>query len=204
MAATMSRKEAILNTAAHLFAEKGFGSTSMGELSKITGVAQGTIFYHFKNKEALFLSILESLKDEIIGQFDNHFSNITFKNGLEMIEGAISFFLELAGSMEDRFLLLHRHDAYEIAKENPDFRHHLEAIYTCLVDFFERAIRLGQEDGSIEEFPARKNALLILSMVDGLVRFNTYKLYHGGALYEEVIASCRRMLEKNPKEIHCR
>ena len=120
------------------------------------------------------------------------------------MEVAISFFLKLAGSMENRFLLLHRHDAYEIAKENPDFREHLEAIYTCLVDFFERAIRLGQEDGSIDDMPARKNALLILSMVDGLVRFNTYKLYHGGALYEEVIASCRRMLKKDPMGTHCR
>ena len=143
-------------------------------------------------------------REEIIEQFENHFSNRDFKNGLEMMEGTISFYLDLAGSMEDRFLLLHRHDAYEIAKENPDFREHLEAIYTCLVDFLERAIRFGQKDGSIDDMPARKNALLILSMVDGLIRFNTYKLYHGGALYEEAIASCRRMLKKPPMGSHCR
>ena len=117
-----------------------------------------------------------------------------------MMEDTISFYLDLAGSMEDRFLLLHRHDAYEMARENPDFREHLEAIYTCFADLFEGAIRLGQKDGSIDEMPARKNALIILSMVDGLVRFNTYKLYHGGALYEEMIASCRRMLKKNHGE----
>ncbi len=193
----MSRKDAILQAATHLFSEKGFKNTSMGELSKITGVAQGTIFYHFKNKEELFLSILESLKDEIIEQFDNHFREKKFNTGLDMVEGTISFYLNLAGSMEDRFLLLHRHDAYELARENPVFREHLEAIYTCLADIFERAVLLGQEDCSIDDMPAGKTALILLSMVDGLARFNTFRLYHGGALYNEIIASCRRMLMKN-------
>ena len=193
----MSRKDAILQAATHLFSEKGFKNTSMGELSKITGVAQGTIFYHFKNKEELFLSILESLKDEIIEQFDNHFREKKFNTGLDMVEGTISFYLNLSGSMEDRFLLLHRHDAYELARENPVFREHLEAIYTCLADIFERAVLLGQEDCSIDDMPAGKTALILLSMVDGLARFNTFRLYHGGALYNEIIASCRRMLMKN-------
>lgn len=193
----MSRKDAILQAATHLFSEKGFKNTSMADLSKMTGVAQGTIFYHFKNKEELFLSILESLKDEIIGQFDNHFREKKFNTGLDMVEGTISFYLNLAGSMEDRFLLLHRHDAYELARENPVFREHLEAIYTCLADIFERAVLLGQEDCSIDDMPAGKTALILLSMVDGLARFNTFRLYHGGALYNELIASCRRMLMKN-------
>ena len=68
----MSKKNAILRTATGLFSEKGFKDTSMAELSKMTGVAQGTIFYHFKNKEGLFLSILENVKDVIIEQFDQH------------------------------------------------------------------------------------------------------------------------------------
>ena len=39
-----------------------------------------------------------------------------------MIEGAILFYLNLAGTMGDQFLLLHRHDAYEIAKANATCR----------------------------------------------------------------------------------
>ncbi len=48
----------ILQSATRLFSENGFKETSMADLAKVTGVAQGTIFYHFKNKEELFLSIL--------------------------------------------------------------------------------------------------------------------------------------------------
>ena len=82
----------------------------------MTGAAEGTIFYHFKNKEDLFLSTLESVKNEIIDQFEHYFRETLFETGLHIIEGAILFYLNLAGAMGDQFLLLHRHDAYEIAK----------------------------------------------------------------------------------------
>lgn len=191
----MSKKEMILHSASTLFSEKGFKDTSMAELSKITGAAEGTIFYHFKNKQQIFLSILEDLKARIIDEADRYFGEREFDTGLEMIEGAISFYLYLAGSMENRFLLLHRHDAYELAQANPECRGHLEAIYNCLLDIFERAIVLGQKDGSIGNMPARKTALIIFSMVDGIVRFNTYNLYDAGGLYNELMESCRRILE---------
>ena len=192
----MSRKEAILQAATHLFSQKGFKNTSMGELSRLTGVAQGTIFYHFKNKKGLFLAILEAIKTDILEQFDRYTTEMRFENGMEMIEGIVTFYLHMAGSMEDRFLLLHRHDAYEMAMENAVFRGHLEAIFTSVVDVFERALLLGQEDGSIEKTQGKKTAFILFSMVDGLVRLDTFKLYHGGSLYDELITSCRRMLQR--------
>jgi len=178
-----------------LFAEKGFKDTSMAELSKMTGAAEGTIFYHFKNKEELFLTILENVKQDIISEFGGYLRETRFANGLEMIEGAITFYIQLSGAMENRFLLLHRHDAYELAKGNATCRRHLQAIYDCLLDIFEQGILLGQKDGSIRDMPARKAALIIFSMVDALVRFDTYNLYEAGGLYNELMESCRRMLE---------
>jgi AcrR family transcriptional regulator len=192
-----ARKEAILKAAANLFAEKGFNETSMAELAKATGVAQGTIFYHFNNKEELFLTVLDDFKTSITQEFENHIKEKNFKSGLEKVEEALNFYLYLAGSMEERFRILHRHHAYELARINPVCRIHLEAIYSCFVDIFENAILLGQQDGSIREMDARKAALIIYTMVDGLVRFNTYDLYDGGVLSNELFESCRRILENN-------
>lgn len=191
----MSKKEAILQAATKLFSKKGFKDTSMGELSKMTGAAGGTIFYHFKTKENLFISILENVREGIIEEFERYFGGRKFKTGLDMMEGAISFYLYLAGIMEDQFLLLHRYYPYKLAEDNPICREHLEAIYNCLVDIFEQSVLLGQKDGSIGDMPARKTALIIFTMVDGLVRFKTYNLYDVGVLYNELIASCRRMLQ---------
>ncbi|MBW1676244.1 MAG: TetR/AcrR family transcriptional regulator [Deltaproteobacteria bacterium] len=191
----MSKKDAILQVATKLFSEKGFKETRMSELSKMTGAAEGTIFYHFKNKEEIFLAILEHFKGDIVKEFQQYIAERNFGTGLEMMEGAISFYLHLASAMEDRFLLLHRHDAYELARVNPVCREQLETIYNCFLDIFEQAILLGQQDGSIAPMPARKTALILFSMVDGLVRFNTYDLYDAGALYNELIEACRRMLK---------
>ncbi len=192
----MKKKDAILKVATFVFANKGFANTSGQELAKLTGVAEGTIFYHFKNKEGLLLAILEKTRDEIVDQFERFFENRPFNSGLEMAEEVVSFYLYLAGLMEDKFLLLHRHFLYKFSETNPEFRENLEAIYNCFVDVFEQAIVTGQEDGSINpEIHPRKSALILFTMVDGLVRFKNYNLYDAGALFNELMDSCRRMLQ---------
>jgi len=194
----MTKKTAILQCATRLFALKGYKETSMAELAKNVGVAQGTIFYHFKTKQDIFLEILKTAKEDILFEFDRYTSNRKFETGIEMMEGAISFYLYLAGLKEDLFLLLHRRYPYELANVNPVCREHLESIYNCFVDIFEHAILAGKADGSIGPIPAKKTALIVFTMVDGLVRFKLYNLYDAGALFNELIASCRRMLENKP------
>jgi AcrR family transcriptional regulator len=191
----MSRKEDILKAATDLFSTKGYKDTTMSELSQITGVAGSTIFYHYKTKEDLFLQILKGVKEDIHRKYDNHLKETDFRDGLSMLEQAVHFYFELVGIMEERFLLLLRHHPYELAEVNPVCRGYLEDIYNCLVDIFEKAILKGQEDGSIAPVPARKNAFLILSMVDGLVRFNTNNLYNLSPLYDELLQACKRMLQ---------
>ncbi|BCS89792.1 TetR/AcrR family transcriptional regulator [Pseudodesulfovibrio sediminis] len=192
----MKKKEAILKVATVLFAHQGFADTSVHELAKLTEVAEGTIFYHFKSKEGLLLAILEKTRDEIVNQFEQFFENRPFESGFEMAEEVVSFYLYLAGFMEDKFLLLHRHFLYKFSESNPEFRENLEAIYNCLVDIFEKAITKGQEDGSInQEIHSRKSALILFTMVDGLVRFKNYNLYDAGALFNELMRTCRRMLQ---------
>jgi AcrR family transcriptional regulator len=100
----MNKRNSILEAAAKLFSEKGFRETPMTEISRITGAAEGTIFYHFKNKEELFVAILEDLKKHIIEEFKSYTSRAEFKTGLDMMEGVISFYVSLAGTMEDRIV----------------------------------------------------------------------------------------------------
>ncbi|MFP3911655.1 MAG: hypothetical protein ACLFUT_06230, partial [Desulfobacteraceae bacterium] len=86
------------------------------------------------------------------------------------------------------------HDAYELARVNEACKEHLESIYNGLVNIFENALDKGKADGSMVSVPPKKTALIIFSMVDGLVRFNTYELYDAGSLYTELITACRKMV----------
>jgi AcrR family transcriptional regulator len=146
----------------------------------------------------LFIAILQRLEEDIVREFEQHLQEAEFGTGLEMLEGVVAFHLSLSGQMDDRFLLLHRHDAYELARANPACKEHLEAIYECLIDVYERAVARGQEDGSIDGVPPRKTAMILFSMVDGLARFNTYELYNAGSLYNELIEVCRRIAKCEP------
>ncbi|MBN2140574.1 MAG: TetR/AcrR family transcriptional regulator [Desulfovibrionaceae bacterium] len=194
----MKKKDSILKVATVLFAAKGFAATSMREISRLTGAAEGTIFYHYKNKEGLLLYILDQARQDMVRQFQDFLKERSFASGLDMVEEVVSFYLYLAGLMERQFQLLHRDFLYQFAENKPEFRANLEAIYNCLADFFEQAIAAGQADGSIAaDVNPRKTALVLFTMVDGLVRFKNYNLYDAGALFNELIKSCRRMLKAN-------
>jgi AcrR family transcriptional regulator len=191
------KKQNILEAATILFAEKGFKDTSISELASVTNSAEGTVFYHFKNKTELLLSVLESVKNGIISEFEAFTREHQFKNGEEIVEGVIAFFLYLSSHREQWILLLHRHFPYELARENETCRYHLEAIYNTLIDLFEEGIRRGQQDGTIGEASPRKTALILFSLVNGLIWLKFHDLYDVATLHKQLLGACRQILSGN-------
>lgn len=169
----------------------------MADLSTVTGAATGTIFHHFKNKEELFIQVLEDVKESLLAQFEQHRQRCVEPNGLAMVQAVVTHYLHLSGSMEDQFLILHRHFPYHMATSNPVCRDHLEAIYTGLLDVFEAAIQKGLTDGSVTVDTPRQTAMVLFAMVDGIVRLNTYRVYDAGTLYDSLMAACRSLLSGN-------
>src|SRR5690349_6010087 len=58
----------ILDTAARVFAERGYLGTSLNELIKETGLAKGGFYFHFASKEALALACLQDRQGQWIGK----------------------------------------------------------------------------------------------------------------------------------------
>ena len=190
-----SKKQEILDKATLLFATKGFVNTSMTEVASLAEIAGATIFYHYKTKEDLFVSVLERVKNGLVQAFSLYFQEEQFSSGLEMLLGAVAYHLHLSESRKEWFLLLRRHYTHELALVNPVCRRYLEDIYNCLVDIFEKPLIRGQEDGSVAAISARKNALIILAMVDGIIQMDSNELYNAGTLYSELLVACRKIVE---------
>lgn len=57
-----ARRHQILEAAATVFAEKGFHQTTIKDIAKEAGVADGTIYNYFENKTALLLGIFDMMK----------------------------------------------------------------------------------------------------------------------------------------------
>ncbi|MCI6708161.1 MAG: TetR/AcrR family transcriptional regulator, partial [Eisenbergiella massiliensis] len=79
------RKQEILDTAMRLFYEKGYEKTSIADIAKEIGVAQGLCYRYFPSKEALFDSAIEQYADEIANKFTISKSNekLTLKEIIE-------------------------------------------------------------------------------------------------------------------------
>ena len=59
------KRNAILDAATHLFAERGFAGAPTSEISKRAGVAEGTLFTYFKSKDDLINFLYREIKLEL-------------------------------------------------------------------------------------------------------------------------------------------
>ena len=60
------KRTLITDAAIEVFAEKGFNQARVADVARKAGVADGTIYLYFKNKEDLLLSIFEQKMDELL------------------------------------------------------------------------------------------------------------------------------------------
>jgi AcrR family transcriptional regulator len=58
-------REQILVTAKSLFIQQGYNGLAMRQISEALGVSKAALYYHFKDKEELFLAILSGNLDEL-------------------------------------------------------------------------------------------------------------------------------------------
>jgi TetR/AcrR family transcriptional regulator, fatty acid metabolism regulator protein len=60
------KRERILDAAERIFAQHGFFAARVSEIAKEAGVADGTIYLYFKNKDDLLISLFESRMERVI------------------------------------------------------------------------------------------------------------------------------------------
>ncbi|MEH2509838.1 AcrR family transcriptional regulator [Nitrobacteraceae bacterium AZCC 1564] len=65
------RREAIVAAALEEFTARGFAATRLDDVAKRAGVAKGTIYLHFKDKEALFQELVRTALVPLIARLSN-------------------------------------------------------------------------------------------------------------------------------------
>lgn len=61
---SQATRDALMQSAARLFAEKGFAETSLDEVAADARVTKGAVYHHFGNKRALFIALAEQFEDQ--------------------------------------------------------------------------------------------------------------------------------------------
>jgi len=101
-----SKKRLILQVANEVFAERGFQETTISQIAQKAGIAEGSIYDYFKNKEDLLFSIPEERMEGFLFGLQEHLKGI--RGGLEKLRKLVWYHLDFYERNRDytRILLL--------------------------------------------------------------------------------------------------
>ena len=124
-----ARESAILDAARRVFAEKGYHGSTMREIAAAAGVATGTLYLYFRNKESLYTALLERLTALVLGAI------VTARAGradvLSKLEASISAALTVFAENAD----LARIVLVQAAGADPSFEDRLAQVHRALAGF---------------------------------------------------------------------
>lgn len=88
-------KAKIIKAAVALFAEKGYASTSISQITKDAGVSKGLIYNYFESKEDLLRQMVLGLFDEIMPRFDfKNLKKLTREKFIELTDVSLDIVYE--------------------------------------------------------------------------------------------------------------
>lgn len=71
----MSKKQLIIEKAVELFAENGFESTSVQQITERCGISKGAFYLYFKSKDELIIGLIDYFLSNIISDIEQSVSN---------------------------------------------------------------------------------------------------------------------------------
>jgi len=156
-------RQRVLAAARRLFAQKGFFATSTSDIVEAAGVGtRGALYAHFKNREELFLEVLESVEADLAAKAA---ADVTGTTWHERLDQAFAAFLDASLDGEVRRILLIDGPAvlgWEKWRE-VEARHGLGALKLMLDE--------GNADGSISVGDTNAMSHLLLSVINEAALF---------------------------------
>ena len=164
-----ARRDAIVEAAIQLFAEKGFRGATTRELARAVGVTEPVLYQHFKTKRELYSAIIEQKAAE----------------GMELTERRLGSYL--TGSDDAGFLTASAKLVLERYERDPSFvrlllfsaleGHELAELFqqrqlNCFYDIVSGYLHRRMQDGAFRELDPYLAARLFMGMIShhGLVR----------------------------------
>jgi len=143
------KRERILEGALRAFAKKGFYNTKVSEIASEAGVADGTIYLYFKNKDDLLISLFEDRMEFLIERLQTELDAV--QGGvLDKIRCAITLHFQLAIQEQDlaEFITVELRQSAKFVKEyeNPRFHDYLRILENLIADGQSQGVIRGDVD----------------------------------------------------------
>ena len=162
-----ARRRAMLQAAAELIAERGFGETRIADVAKRAGTSSGLVIYYFGTRDRLLVDALRFSEEAyyeaaaaLLGEEKD------FRQRLAMLV-EWSCVPELPGEVSGSWGLWL--DLWSTALRHPEVREARVELDSRWRDLVERIVREGQTSGPVDAgIDARQFALTFTVLLDGL------------------------------------
>lgn len=170
------KQKKILVAAIESFSEKGFSATSTSEIAKKAGVAEGTIFRHYKTKKDLLVSIVAPLMTQFVAPFVVNDFNKVLDQQYDRVEDFLRATIENRRAVLIRLLPVVKIMLQEIPF-HPELRQQfIDKIAKTIFNRVSQLIKSYQEKGQIIEMPPESVARLAITNILGYL-FTRYVLF---------------------------
>jgi len=148
----------IIEAAVKVIAENGYYASQVSKIAKEAGVADGTIYLYFKNKEDVLVSVFE----EKMGQFIEKIAKVTSEqpNAKEKLKSLIQ--MHFAQLEANHYLAVVTQ--LELRQSNYTLRRQINNVLKPYLDIIDGIIEEGIKN---KEFRADINSALLRQMIFG-------------------------------------
>ena len=188
----MSKRDAILKTAANLFATQGFDGTTTIQIAREAGATEPLIYYHFKGKDDLFTHIIAATFSEYFSRIDDLEQNSG--SPFEQIQKLIELQYDIAEEMPDEVQLIANTCPARLNDPEDICAGNVREYRRRLMTYLNRSLSEGIATGEFTPVPLEETATLILSVINGIVRYRKMNRNLEKNLCKAAIDFCRRSL----------
>ena len=189
----MSKRDAILKTAARLFAVQGFDGTTTIQIAREAGVTEPLIYYHFKGKDDLFTYIIAATFSEYFSRIDDLEQNPGSPFG--QIQQLIELQYDIAEEIPDEVQLIANTCPARLNDLEDTCAGNVREYRRRLMTYLNRSLSEGIRTGEFTPVPLEETATLILSVINGIVRYRGINKN----MRATAVDFCRRSLMKFSK-----
>ncbi len=163
--AKINKKDLIINAAIKVFADKGFYTANVADVAKEAGVADGTIYLYFKNKDDLLISLFETKMEEILQRFSFLIDNN------QSAEEKLRQFIHLYFQMIEEDQNLAEVFQVELRQSSKFLKDYHNQKFIDFLNLIGDILHQGQSDGQFKtDISIHTMKLIIFGALDELAR----------------------------------
>ena len=187
-----STRERIIQAAIDVFFHKGFDAASMREISEKAGVTKPMIYYHFKNKEALYCHLLE----EHLAVFCRNLETLLAADRayIDLFYAVIDLYESTFSQSEKIYHLIQREISGNGRLVGFLTEKYFSRIFLCLAQFIQKGVAIGAInpllDSRLAGLTLSSILLFYFSQRNVLTRLSCYadpEIFSGDALRSHIL-----------------